>query len=64
MFGIKSNRTTFFYLGATASILASSGLVYWYSSEWLTKKFNGLLTGSNKGNNGNNKEKELTDEEK
>ena len=64
MFGIKSNRTTFFYLGATASILASSGLVYWYSSEWLTKKFNSLLTGSNKGNNGNNKEKELTDEEK
>ena len=65
MLGIKSNRTTFFYLGATASILASSGLVYWYSSEWLTKKFSGLLTGLNNGNNNDeDKDNELTDEEK
>lgn len=68
MFGIKSNRTTFFYLSATASILASSGIIYWYSGEWLTKKFGGLLTGLLTGsNNGNNndgdKEKELTDDE-
>ena len=66
MFGIKSNRTTFFYLGATASILASSGLVYWYSSEWLTKIFSGLLTSLNNGNNndeGKDKVKELTDDE-
>ena len=65
MFGIKSNRTTFFYLGASASILASSGLVYWYSSEWLTKTFSSLLTGLNKGNNNDeDKDNELTDEEK
>lgn len=64
MFGIKSNRATFFYLGATASILASSGVVYWYSGEWLTKKFSGLLTGSGSSNNKDGKEKELTDEEK
>ena len=64
MFGIKSNRTTFFYLGASASILASSGLVYWYSSEWLTKTFSSLLTGLNKGNNNDeDKDNELTDDE-
>ena len=64
MLGIKSNRTTFFYLGATASILASSGLVYWYSSEWLTKTFSSLLTGLNKGNNNDeDKDNELTDDE-
>jgi hypothetical protein len=64
MFGIKSNRTTFFYLGATASILASSGLVYWYSSKWLTKTFSSLLTGLNNGNNNDeDKDKELTDDE-
>lgn len=65
MLGIKSNRTTLFYLGATASVLASSGIVYWYSSEWLTKKFNGLLTALiNSNNNDDDKDKELTDEEK
>ena len=63
MLGIKSNRTIFFYLGTTAGILASSGIVYWYSGEWLTKKFSGLLTGLNNGNNDDDKEKELTDEE-
>lgn len=69
MFGIKSNRTAFFYLGATASILVSSGLVYWCSGEWLIKKFNRLLIRSDKNinsdnKNSDNKDKELTDEEK
>jgi len=63
MLGIKSNRTIFFYLGATAGILASSGIVYWCSGEWLIKKFNRLLTRSDKNINSDNKEKELTDEE-